>query len=174
MVGPKATGKTCLLERFAGQSLRSTQSHFPDLFPRAFITFELDDIRIKFDVFDLPFWDANCYEPNPIHASMDEIETERHLYDAQGFVLVFSVTDRKSFNELHVWLQCVYKNFRNCVILIGNKCDLEDERQVSYVEAKDFATRNRMLYIEVSSKDRTNVELILPTLATLIIKYRSR
>ena len=169
VIGPKAAGKTCLNNCFNGHSLfQRYQNPFP------FITFELDDIRIRLDVYELSRWDAIGYEPNPIHVSWDEIETEWFMNRAHGFVLVFSVTDRKSFNEIDVFLQCVYKNsdyigVSKCAILIGNKCDLEDERQVSFVEAKDFAIVKGMLYIEVSAKDRTNVDLIIPTLTTLII-----
>ena len=45
-----------------------------------------------------------------------------------------------------------------CKMLIGNKCHLEDKRKISYQEGKDFATNNGMLFMEVSSKTKTNVE----------------
>ena len=169
VIGPTETGKTCLCERFDGQSLRSTQSPFP------FIAFELDDICIKLDVFDVSGWDPICCDLYASHSSIEKIMivTEMYLNRAQGFVLVFSVTDRKSFHEIDAWLQYVYKNsVSKFVILVGNKCDcLEDQRQVAYLEAKNFASVKGMLYVEVSAKDGTNVELILPTLATLIAGF---
>ena len=103
---------------------------------------------------------------------------QKQLYEeAVGLILVFNVTDRNSFDDVNMWYVTAHSNTRDDQklpsILIGNKCDLVDQREVSYLEAKDFAAEKGMLYVEVSAKDGTNVELILPTLATLIIDTTS-
>lgn len=46
-------------------------------------------------------------------------------------------------------------------ILVGNKCDLTDERQVSYDEGYEFALNNNLVFIEVSAKTALNVEEVL-------------
>ena len=160
MNGRAETGKSCLCERFSGQGW--TQSRYVPTVGVDFVvkTIELDDIRIKVQV-----WDLSGEERfRGIQSSF--------YRGAVGVILVFSVTDRKSFNDISMWYQKVNdyatSDSRRCFILVGNKCDLEDQRQVSYLEAKDVAAKKGMQYIEVSAKDGTNVELILPTLVTLI------
>ena len=54
-------------------------------------------------------------------------------------------------------------------ILIGNKCDLEDKRKVTFQEGKDFADRNGMKFLETSAKTATKIEEILYQLTNEII-----
>ena len=54
-------------------------------------------------------------------------------------------------------------------ILIGNKCDLEDKRKVTFQEGKDFADRNGMQFLETSAKTATKIEEILQQLTNKII-----
>ena len=56
------------------------------------------------------------------------------------------------------------------MILIGNKCDLEEKRKVSYQEGKDFATSNGMQFIETSAKADTKVKDAFELLTQEIIK----
>ena len=44
------------------------------------------------------------------------------------------------------------------IVLVGNKCDLEDKRQVSYKEGKELAEKNDLLYFETSAKDGIGVD----------------
>jgi GTPase SAR1 family protein len=58
------------------------------------------------------------------------------------------------------WLHDVRNNCENedlVVSLIGNKCDLDDQRQVSTEEGKNFAVKNEIAFLETSAKDKTNV-----------------
>ena len=55
-------------------------------------------------------------------------------------------------------------------LLIGNKCDLEDKRKVTYQEGKDFATSNGMQFIETSAKADTKVKDAFEMLTQEIIK----
>ncbi len=79
---------------------------------------------------------------------------------AHGILLVFDITDKQSFKDLQVWLSEVEKYGRQDIvkILIGNKKDLESQRQVTTVEAKQFAESLGMKYLETSAKDGLNIE----------------
>ena len=74
--------------------------------------------------------------------------------------MVFDVTDRTSFLKLPEWMfelevQCNEKPAR---LMIGNKVDLEDRREVSKSEAMEFARKHNLLYVETSALITQEVE----------------
>lgn len=70
--------------------------------------------------------------------------TQTYYRDAVGALLVFDITNRSSFNALQNWLRDARSraNPNIVVLLIGNKKDLESERDVTFLEAKQFALDN--------------------------------
>ena len=60
-----------------------------------------------------------------------------------------------------------YKDILIC--LIGNKCDLEGKRAVSYEEGKNFADENNLLFYETSAKDGTNIQECFNESTTLLV-----
>lgn len=87
--------------------------------------------------------------------------TRQYYRDCNAIVLVFDLTSINSFNSLEYWIEELNTFLPNkkdvSIILIGNKCDLLLERQVSSTEANQFARRFNLEYIEVSAKDGTNI-----------------
>jgi len=95
-------------------------------------------------------------------AGQDEYSAMRETYmlTGEGFLLVYSVTSRESFQELtdfHRQILRVKDSDWVPVIICGNKCDLEYERQVSMNEGRDLARRLGCQFIETSAKERINV-----------------
>ena len=86
--------------------------------------------------------------------------TASYYRGGNGVILVYDITDRDSFEDLNSWLIEIEKNANKNIkkLLMGHNCDLEDKRQVSYKEGKDFATRNNMLFIESSAKKDINIK----------------
>ena len=86
----------------------------------------------------------------------------KHYYrGANGVLLVYDITKRKTFEKLNFWINDLKENSDNLenlfVYLIGNKNDLEENREVSYKEATDFAKEKNFPYIEVSAKTGYNI-----------------
>ncbi|KAI0034075.1 small GTPase superfamily [Vararia minispora EC-137] len=95
-------------------------------------------------------------------AGQDEysILNQKHAIGIHGFVLVYSVTSRNSFDMV----QIVYDKIINfcgvtqipCVI-VGSKADLEQSRQVSKTEGEELARQNHAVFVETSAKNNINV-----------------
>ena len=98
--------------------------------------------------------------------------TASYYRGGNGVLVVYDITDRDSFDNLNSWLIEIEKNANKNVykLLIGNKCDLEDKRKVTYQEGKDFATSNGMQFIETSTKTDTKVKDAFEMLTQEIIK----
>lgn len=99
-----------------------------------------------------------------------------YFRSALGVVLVYDITDRKSFDQLPRWLKDArLEADPHCsVILVGNKCDLAAERVVSKEEAEDFARNHELTYIETSAADNVCIsEAFLEIGTSLIDKVAS-
>ena len=90
-------------------------------------------------------------------------------------MLVYDITDLYSFQDLNSWLIEIEKNAPKNVykILVGNKCDMENERKVSKDQGREFALQYGMKFYETSAKDSTNVIEGFETMTKDIIKIKS-
>ena len=72
---------------------------------------------------------------------------------------MYDITRKETFIHVTKWLEEVKNNSSKTitVILIGNKKDLEDKRQVSYEEGEAFAKENGLMFLETSAKTAYNV-----------------
>ncbi|XP_073306232.1 ras-related protein RABD2a isoform X2 [Primulina huaijiensis] len=75
-------------------------------------------------------------------------------------IIVYDVTDQESFNNVKQWLSEIdrYASENVNKLLVGNKCDLADNRAVPYETAKAFADEIGIPFMETSAKNATNVE----------------
>ena len=91
---------------------------------------------------------------------------------AHGALLVFDVTNRKTFDSLDYWLQELqtYK-FDGKIIVIGTKCDLESRREITEKEARGFCDLNNLNYIECSSKENINIDNAFNSLIREIVNF---
>lgn len=85
---------------------------------------------------------------------------------AQGIIIVYDVTDRETFDNVRTWITEIekYSQAGVCKILVGNKCDMEDRRQVTYEEGKEFASQFGMPFLETSAKATQRVDEAFDTM----------
>lgn len=91
-------------------------------------------------------------------------------------MLVYDMTKRQSFDHIARWLDELRGHAdKNIVImLIGNKCDLASLRAVPVEDAKEFAERENLFFMETSALDSTNVETAFLTVLTEIYRTVSK
>ncbi len=86
---------------------------------------------------------------------------DQYMRTGQGFILVYAVTSRSSFDEIAAFREQILRvkdKDKNPMVLVGNKCDLELERQVTTQEGQDLAKSFQCPFFESSAKTRVNVE----------------
>jgi len=157
LIGDSGVGKSCLLLRFADDTY--TESYISTIGVDFKIrTFDLSGKTIK-----LQMWDT---------AGQERFKTITSSYykGAHGIILVYDITDKQSFKDVENWLAEVEKHANENVnkLLVGNKSDLEQNRQVSYDEGKAFADSLGIRFLETSAKNSSNVENAFFTMANEI------
>lgn len=147
IIGEAGTGKSCLLRRFIHNSFSSQTQHTIGVeFSSRTVT--LNGKRIK-----LQLWDTAGQE-------RFRSVTRNYYRGAAGAMLVYDITDRGTFENLSRWLADV-KALASpdvVVVLVGNKLDQEEKRQVDWAEASQWATFNDVHFVEVSSLDGKDVD----------------
>ena len=140
-------GKSCLLLQFTDKRFKSTH----DL--TIGVEFGSRTVQISDKAIKLQIWDTAGQE------SFRSI-TRSYYRGSIGALLVYDITKRSSFENLQKWLEEMKENAysKMSIILVGNKCDLEDERQVSTEEGQAFADKHGLLFFETSAKTAANVE----------------
>jgi len=86
---------------------------------------------------------------------------EQYMRTGEGFLLVYSINSRNSLEELQTFYEQILRvkdSDQVPVLVVGNKCDLEMERQVSYEEGQALANSFNCPFLETSAKLRINVE----------------
>jgi len=159
IIGEAGVGKSCLLLRFA-----------EDTFDDGLIsTIGFDHKAKTIRVFDqnvrLSLWDT---------AGSERFRTLTASFyrGAQGAILVYDVACRDSFLRLDSWLTEVdsYSTHGNMIrMLVGNKVDKENERQVTKQEGIAYARKHQMLFVEASAKTSENVVCCFEELVAKII-----
>ncbi|KAG8854016.1 Ras GTPase [Tulasnella sp. 330] len=99
---------------------------------------------------------------------------EQYMRTGEGFLLVYSITSRNSFEEISTFHQQILRvKDRDAfpVIVVANKCDLEYERQVGMNEGRDLAKHFNCNFLETSAKQRINVDEAFSQLVREIRKF---
>ena len=82
------------------------------------------------------------------------------IKSATGIILMYDITKKETFKAIPEWVENVrdHKGKDFPIVLIGNKCDLEEKREVQIEEGKEEAIKNGFSFFETSSKDGINVQ----------------
>ncbi|XP_057693733.1 ras-related protein Rab-8B-like [Corythoichthys intestinalis] len=147
LIGDSGVGKTCLLFRFSEDSFNTTfiSTIGIDFKIR---TIELDGKRVK-----LQIWDT---------AGQERFRTITTAYyrGAMGIMLVYDISNEKSFENIKNWIRNIEEHASSDVekMVLGNKCDMTDRRQVSKDRGEKLAIDYGVKFMETSAKTSLNVE----------------
>ncbi|XP_022346732.1 ras-related protein Rab-13 isoform X1 [Enhydra lutris kenyoni] len=97
--------------------------------------------------------------------------TTAYYRGAMGIILVYDITDEKSFENIQNWMKSIKENASAGVerLLLGNKCDMEAKRKVQKERAVKLAREHGIRFFETSAKSSTNVDEAFSSLARDIL-----
>jgi len=134
LVGDSGVGKSCLLKRFASKEWD------PQYISTIGVDFEILNLTVHNKNVRLQIWDTAGQE------RFQNITTS-YYRGAHAIMVVYDVTSEDSFNSVRKWLSAVetYCTSNVSVMLVGNKSDLTDDRQVQWDTAQQFAESLQLL-----------------------------
>ncbi|KAJ6822451.1 ras-related protein Rab11D-like [Iris pallida] len=163
LIGDSAVGKSQILARFARNefSLDSKATIGVEFQTRTLI---IDRKNVKAQI-----WDTAGQERY-------RAVTTAYYRGAFGALLIYDITKRQTFDHIPRWLEELRSHAdKNIVImLVGNKSDLDDKRAVSVEDAKEFAQKEGLFFLETSAMEATNVEPSFMTVLTEIFNIVSK
>ena len=154
-LGDTYVGKTCIIHRFMYDTF--TENYDVTIG----IDFLSKSMCVEDKVVKLQLWDT---------AGQERFRSliPNYLREAATAVVVYDVTNKATFESIKEWVT----NARNLqgddikLMLVGNKIDLSDKRQVSTEEGQKLASELKIGFIETSSKDGTNVNELFKVIAS--------
>ncbi len=124
------------------------------------------------DCYHFHFFLQNCLEQ--IGQERFRTITTSYYKGAHGVIMVYDVTKRESFQNLESWLTDIkqYADANVGIILVGNKIDLVDQRQVATEEGQSWASKLSIPFLETSAKQAVNVEDAFLSMVDQIFKTK--
>lgn len=102
--------------------------------------------------------------------------TSKFYRGSQGILMVYDMTDRRTFENIDKWMQQIKENTGDTdpsIVLVANKNDLQDTREVSKSEGSRLARRYKIPYFETSARTDNGVTTAFEALARDVVKKRS-
>lgn len=133
------------------------------------VDFKIRTIDVNGRAIKLQIWDT---------AGQERFQsiTANYYNGSHAIAIVYDVTNRESFDNLRKWVADVDRlgNPQVCRIIVGNKVDLEDKRQVKYEEGQAFADNLGVPFIETSAKTTYNVQQLFTQMCVAISNRQGR
>jgi len=149
VIGDSSVGKSNIISKYKEDKFDEKGQ------PSIGVQFIAKNVVIENTTFRLQVWDT---------AGQESFRSMTRIYykNSSCAFIVYDITEKESFNHVESWINECKKIAPETVllVLIGNKSDLNESREVSYEEGLKFAEKNKMLFFETSAKNGVNIENI--------------
>ena len=160
IIGNSTVGKTSILTRYSSKNFNE------NYLATVGVDFFSKDETIDNKIIRVKIWDTAGQER---YKSF----TKCFFQKAQGIILVYDVTNQKSYKDLQYWIDSLksnmYKDISNVpIIIIGNKIDLP-KRVVNKETANSYANEHNFHYYETSAKTGEGIDLAIRELVKKVM-----
>ena len=161
LIGESGAGKTSILLRFTEN--RFNENHLPTIgvdFKSKWLVYQKKTLKLQ-------IWDTAGQER---FASI----TRSYYKNCHGALAIYDITDRSSFEKVEALIK-YYREESEAeipmnIVLVGNKCDLFDRREITYEEGKTLSDTYNIPFLETSVKNNENINEIFYKTSTEALK----
>ena len=164
LLGDMAVGKTCLINRYTNGVFKEEYTSTVG------IDFYTKPEEINNKTVQVKIWDT-------VGQERFRALTPSFLRNAEGVVIVFDVTSQESFDNVKGWINSVKSNIGENVIpiiIVGNKIDMENLREISKEDGNKIASENGFKYFETSAKTGKGVDEAFKELVNQILDIQDK
>uniref|UniRef100_A0A8C8SQR9 Ras-related protein Rab-17 n=1 Tax=Pelusios castaneus TaxID=367368 RepID=A0A8C8SQR9_9SAUR len=163
LLGGTTVGKSSIAFRYV-------KNDFKESMPTVGCSFFTQQVCLETATVKLEIWDT---------AGQEQYQSICHLYyrGAKAALLVYDITRKETFARAKLWLRELEKEFLHdemVIILVGNKTDLADQREVTFEEAEEFAKIKSLMYMETSAKSNYQVTELFTAIAHELLKQEQQ
>ena len=148
LLGDSSVGKTCFLMRYVDNTFQEIHMSTIGL-DYKLKTVQLEDGKMV----KIQIWDT---------AGQDRFRsiTKNYYKGAHGIVLIYDVTNKKSFENVSNWINQIREEVSDkvTIVLVGNKIDEEEKRVVTTEQGKKMANDIKIMLFECSAKTGVNID----------------
>ena len=147
LIGDTSVGKTNILSKYLSDEFD------PESKATVGVEFGTKNFKIENNIVKVQIWDTAGQER---YRSI----TNAYYKGAKGALLVYDITNKKSFDNLDKWISDLKTNGdeKISIVLLGNKSDLESQRVISTEEGKNKAELYKFAFMETSALNGSNIE----------------
>ena len=150
VIGDTSVGKTSLITRYTNGTFKD------EYLATVGLDYYSKEEIINNKTINIKIWDTAGQE-------RFKALTQSYFRNAEGVMLAFDVTKSESYDNLKDWIVSIKKNLEGKniflpLIIVGNKIDMEESREVEKESAEQFATENNYKYFETSAKTGEGVD----------------
>ena len=161
VLGKSLVGKSALTYRFIHDKF--PEEHDTTIEDQYSLSTEIEGIQCKLEILDT--------------AGQDDYQSmlDTWINSVDGFILVYSIDDKESFESMKNRYERIVKNKGNTkysIVIVGNKCDLENQRKVSREEGELYCKGLNIDFMESSALEKINVKECFLTVAKSLLKIK--
>ncbi len=146
LLGDISVGKSSFIYRFIYDKFNPVEM------PSSKLDLQSSDIIVSKNKIRVQLWDT-------VGQEKFRSITQSLISKMQGIVIMFDLTNKETYDNIKTWIELIQEQSKKLpIIIIGNKCDLEEERQVTYEEGKELAKKYNIDFMEISNKKDINVQ----------------
>ena len=162
LIGDTSVGKTNILSKYLNDEFD------PDSKATVGVEFGTKNFNIDNNVVKVQIWDTAGQER---YRSI----TNAYYKGAKGCILVYDITNKTTFENIDKWLSELKGNGDEnmSIILLGNKSDLESDREISLEEGKEKAKFYKLAFMETSALNGNNIDAAFDELITDVFKKQN-
>lgn len=163
LIGDSAVGKSNLLARYARNEF------YPNSKSTIGVEFQTQTMEIDGKEIKAQIWDTAGQE-------RFRAVTSAYYRGAVGALVVYDISRRQTFDNISRWLDELHthSDMNVVTVIVGNKTDLMDAREVSTEEGAALAEAQNLYFVETSALDSTNVQVAFQTVVKEIYNILSR